>query len=91
MWVGVLNLTFKALVHFCDPNYRCFSFRNVDMCHVVEEYRMLMEFRNHMYRVYFPLRGDKVIPELSKLLKIPNPIRFLEKNTSALKLKILKA
>jgi hypothetical protein len=58
---------------------------------VMEEYRMLMEFPNHMYRVYFPLRGDNVIPELSKLLKISNLIKFLEKNASVLKWKILEA
>ena len=61
------------------------------MCPVVGEYRMLMEFHNHMYRVYFPLRGDKVILDLSKLLKIPNPIKFLKKNVSVWKWKILEA
>jgi len=29
--------------------------------------------------IYFPLRFDKITPELSKLLRIPNLEKFLEK------------
>ena len=43
-----------------------------------------------MYRVYFPLRDDKVISEMSKPLKIPNLTKFLEKNASVLKWKLLE-
>jgi hypothetical protein len=50
-----------------------------------------MEFPKHLHKVYFPLRNDKVIPELSKLLKIPHMGRFLEKNASGLKWKLLEA
>jgi len=42
-----------------------------------------------MYRVYFPLIDDKVVLELSKLLKIPNLNKFLTKNASGLKWKLL--
>jgi hypothetical protein len=52
---------------------------------------MLMEFPKHLHKVYFPLRSDKVIPELSKLLKFPYLDRFLEKNVSCLKWKLLEA
>jgi hypothetical protein len=38
----------------------------------MEEYGMLTEFPNNLYRIYFPLRSDKIIPELSKLLRISN-------------------
>jgi len=48
---------------------------------------MLMDFSNHLYRIYFPLKDDKVIHELSKLLKVHN----LNKNVSGLKWKLLKA
>ena len=51
---------------------------------------MLTEFPKHLHRVYFPLRNDKVIPELSKLLKIPHLSRFLEKNGSGLKWNFLE-
>ena len=90
MTVEVLNLIVRALVHFWDLDYKCFFFRNVDLCPTIEEYRMLMEFHNHLYRVYFPLRDDKVIPGLSKLLKIHNLTKFLEKNASELKWKLLE-
>ena len=89
--IGVLNPAIKALINFWDPDYRCFSFGNVDLCPTIEEYGMLMEFPKHLHQVYFPLRNDKVIPELSKLLKIPYMSRFLEKNGSGLKWKFLEA
>jgi len=88
--IGVLNPAIKALINFWDPDYRCFSFGNVDLCPTIEEYGMLMEFPKHLHQVYFPLRNDKVIPELSKLLKIPHLSRFLEKNGSGLKWKFLE-
>jgi len=89
--IEVLNPAIKALINFWDPDYRCFSFGNVDLCPTIEEYGMLMEFPKHLHQVYFPLRNDKVIPELSKLLKIPHLSRFLEKNGSGLKWKFLEA
>jgi hypothetical protein len=45
----------------------------------MKEYRMLTEFPNNLYRIYFPLRFDKITPELSKLLRIANLEKFLEK------------
>jgi len=51
---------------------------------------MLLEFPNHLYMVYFPLRDDKVISQLSKLLKIPNLTKFLEKDAIELKWKLLE-
>jgi hypothetical protein len=88
--IEVLNPAIKALINFWDPDYRCFSFGNVDLCPTIEEYGMLTEFPKHLHRVYFPLRNDKVIPELSKLLRIPHLSRFLEKNGSGLKWKFLE-
>ena len=90
MKIKVLNPTIKALINFWDPDYRYFSFGNVDFYPTVEEYGMLMELPKHLHKVYFPLRNDKVIPELSKLLKIPYLSRFLEKNAIGLKLKFLE-
>ena len=70
--VEILNPIVRALVHFWDPDYRCFSFKNIDIC------------PDHLYRVYFPSKDDKVIIKLSKLLKIPNLTKFLEKNASGM-------
>jgi len=46
---------------------------------------MLTEFPNQLHRVYFPLRSDKIIPELSRLLRISNLEKVLEKNATGLK------
>jgi len=43
-----------------------------------------------MHKVYFPLKDNRVIPKLSKLLKIPHLDGFLEKNASGLKCKLLE-
>jgi hypothetical protein len=42
--VSVHNLAIKALMHFYDPKYQCFIFRNVDMCPTLEEYGLLTKF-----------------------------------------------
>jgi len=51
---------------------------------------MLTEFPNNLYRIYLPLRSDKIIPELSKLLRISNLEKFLEKNATGLKWRIIE-
>jgi len=56
----------------------------------MEEYRMLTEFPNNLYRIYLPLRSDKIIPELSKLLRISNLEKFLEKNATDLNWRMLE-
>jgi len=56
----------------------------------MEEYRMLTKFPNNLYRIYLPLRSDKIIPELSKLLRISNLEKFLEKNATGLKWRMLE-
>ena len=88
--VEVLSLVVRTLVHFWDLDYRCFSFGSIDLCPTIEEYRMLIEFPNNLYWIYLPLRSDKIIPELSKLLKISNLEKFLEKNVTGLKWRMLE-
>ena len=70
--VEVLNPAVRGIIHFWDPDYRCFSFGSIDLCPIMEEYGMLTEFPNNLYQIYLPLRSDKIIPELSKLLRISN-------------------
>ena len=48
--VEFLSPAVRALVHFWDPDYRCFSFGSIDLCPTMEEYRMLTEFPNDLYR-----------------------------------------
>ena len=88
--VEVLSPAVRALVHFWDPNYRCFSFGSIDLCPTVEEYGLLIEFPNNLYQIYLPLKSDKIIPELSKLLRISNLDKFLEKNGTGLKWRMLE-
>jgi hypothetical protein len=56
----------------------------------MKEYRMLIEFPKNLYRIYFPLRSDKIIPELSKLLRISNLEKVLGKNDTSLKWRMLE-
>ena len=56
----------------------------------MEEYEMLTKFPNNLYMIYFPLRSGKIIPELSKLLRITNLEIFLEKNATDLKWRVLE-
>ena len=56
----------------------------------MEECVMLTEFPNHLRRIYFPLRSDKIIPKLSRLLIISSLEKFLEKNATSIKLKMLE-
>jgi len=51
---------------------------------------MLTEFPNNLYQIYLPLRLDKIIPELSKLLRISNLEKFLENNATGLKWRMLE-
>jgi hypothetical protein len=88
--VEVLSPAMQALVHFWDPDYHCFSFRSIDLCPTMEEYGMLTQFPNNLYMIYFPLRSDKIIPEMSKLLRIVNLEKFLEKNAIGLKWRMLE-
>jgi len=83
--VEVLSPAVRAIVHFWDPDYLCFSFGSIYLCPTMKEYGMLTEFPNNLYRIYLPLRSDKIIPELSKLLRISNLEKFLEKNATGLK------
>jgi len=88
--VEVLSPAVRAIVHFWDPDYRCFSFGSLDLCPTMEEYGMLTEFPNNLYWIYLPLRSDKIILELSKLLRISNLEIFLEKNATGLKWRMLE-
>jgi hypothetical protein len=44
MKIKALNPVVRALVKYWDPDYLCFSFKDVDLGPTMEEYKMLMEF-----------------------------------------------
>ncbi|KAL9405528.1 hypothetical protein Peur_002500 [Populus x canadensis] len=43
----------KALMHFWDSSYKCFTFGDVDMTPTLEEYAQILSFPNDPYKVYF--------------------------------------
>ena len=51
---------------------------------------MLTKFPNNLYMIYFSLRSDKIIPELSKLLRISNLEKVLGMNDTSLKWRMLE-
>jgi hypothetical protein len=80
--VPVLSLSIKALIHFWDPDYRCFAFGNIDMVPTIEEYSVLTEFPEDTHKVYFCHKGENTIEELTKLLGIHQMSLYREKNNS---------
>jgi hypothetical protein len=80
--VPVLPLAIKALIHFWDPDYRCFTFRDVDMVPTLEEYGVLTEFPEDIHKVYFHQRIEDTVEELAKLLGIQQMSLYREKNDS---------
>ncbi|MBA0662447.1 hypothetical protein Goklo_006566 [Gossypium klotzschianum] len=49
----------KAMVHFRDPTYRCFTFNEVDMVLTIEEYSTILhyDFRDS-FRLYWKRSVD---------------------------------
>jgi hypothetical protein len=85
--VSMQNSTIKTLMYFLDLEYWCFTFENIDMCLTLEEYSLLTEFPQNLYKVYFHQIHDKMLTELVELIKVPNLYKILEKNTTSLKWK----
>jgi hypothetical protein len=46
------NLTIKALLYFWDPNFKCFTFENIDMTPTFEEYSRILDFSKDSCKVY---------------------------------------
>jgi len=78
--VPVLPLAIRALIHFWDPDYRCFTFEDVDMVPTIEEYGVLTEFLEDIHKVYFHQKIEDTIEELAKLLGIQQMSLYREKN-----------
>jgi hypothetical protein len=43
----------KALMHFWDLGYRCFTFGDVDMTPTIEGYAQILNFPYNHHKVYF--------------------------------------
>ena len=55
----------KALMYFWDPNYRCFTFGNIDMTPTIEEYAQILSFPHNPHKVYFRQKIEKSKRSLS--------------------------
>ncbi|MBA0730925.1 hypothetical protein Golax_025543, partial [Gossypium laxum] len=77
------NALLKAMVHFWDPTYRCFTFNEVDMVPTIEEYSALLhyDFRD-LLRIYWKQNVDFRGP-LANLMGLPIDmvkVRLKDKN-----------
>ncbi|MBA0778225.1 hypothetical protein Gotri_006117 [Gossypium trilobum] len=73
----------KAMVHFWDPTYRCFMFKEVDMVPTIEEYSTLLhyDFKDPL-RIYWKQNVDFRGP-LANLMGLPIDVvkaRLKDKN-----------
>ena len=67
----------KALMHFWDPSYRCFTFEDIDMTPTLEEYAQILSFPNDPYKVYFKQRIESTV---AKLLHLDQVDRYTTSN-----------
>jgi len=92
MNVSMQNSAIKALIHFWDPEYWFFTFRNVDLCPTLEEYGLLTEFPRNLYKVLIELIkviGEKCYwPKMEDDQKRKNDSRFVEEKGRILPLAI---
>jgi hypothetical protein len=60
----------KAMLHFWNPYYRCFTFGDIDITRTIEEYAQILNFPNNPHKVYFRKRIGDTTAEVTKLLHI---------------------
>ena len=70
----------KALMHFWDSSYRCFTFGDVDMTPTLEEYAQILSFLNDPYKVYFRQRIEGTATAVAKLLHLDQVDRYMTSN-----------
>jgi len=56
----------------------------------LEEYDLLTEFHQNLYKVYFHQRRDKVLIELAQLIKVLDLYKILEKSATGQKWKMIE-
>ena len=68
--IPIQTSAIKALTHFWDPNYRCFTFGNIDMTPTIEEYAQILSFPHNPLKVYFRQKIEDTVQEVIKLLHL---------------------
>jgi hypothetical protein len=66
----------KALMHFWDPSYRCFTFGDIDMTPTLEEYAQILSFPYDPYKAYFRQRVENTAVAVAKLLHLDQVDRY---------------
>ena len=49
--LSVQVMVVKALLNLWDPNYRCFTFGNINMTPTLEEYERILDFSNNSHKI----------------------------------------
>jgi hypothetical protein len=80
--VSVLPLAIKALIHFWDPDYHCFTFGDINMVPTIKKYSVLTYFPEDVYKLYFHRRLKNTMEKFAKLLGIYQMNQYREKNNS---------
>jgi hypothetical protein len=80
--VSVLPLAIKALIHFWDPDYRCFTFGDINMVLTIKKYDVLTYFPEDVHKLYFNQRIENTMEKFAKLLGIHQMNQYREKNNS---------
>ena len=70
----------KALLHFWDPSYRCFTFGDIDMTPTLEEYAQILSFPNDPYKVYFRQKIESTATSVARLLHLDQVDRYRTSN-----------
>jgi len=68
MRLPVQAIAVKALLNSWDPNYRCFTFRNINMTPTLKEYKRIFDFLNNSHKIYLKWRIKDTVYEVVKLL-----------------------
>jgi len=64
----VQAITVKALLNSWYPNYRCLTFRNINMTPTLKEYKRIFDFLNNNHKIYLKWRIEDTIYKVIRLL-----------------------
>ena len=90
MKIIVQVLAVKALLHFQDLNYICFTFEEIDTPSTIEEYVQILNFLKNLDKVYFRKRIGDTTTEVTKLVHLDKISQYRTTNGS-FKWKLIEA
>ena len=70
LFVPVDTPMLKAMLHFWDPSYRCFTFNQHDMTPTIEEYEELLDMKNVAKDKVYIRDGKGAKRQLSKIMDV---------------------